>query len=504
MPWLGKGRSDVPSTWAAALEQLLEAMNSAHQVAEFVLTGQPANALKNAANGFRWLGSGIPWYSPAAQQAMATLYAGFGDVDAAVLRRWGRVLDAAPRAGLGLGGVGGCNWPELMLQQAAVGAPSGPLPFTFADLTRIAEEDGTPAVEAEEDGTPAVELVRMAFTLAPYSRYGGHADNARTCLSRLPGFADAVVAHRDVAASALVSGSVEERVAAVSLLGMLGDTVLSALAGPLVEAATSTSTQVRDAARPVLARIDGAAVDPLRAMAADGTPERRAHALDLLAARPDQRAWACQTAAADRAASVQALRARWDAADAPVEEELLPELPPLPSWSLPAADAERIADQVCQTIRRVIESRNRVHEAFFRRQHPNHPYHGLPEPPRILAANLAGLLAADQPVRVDARVEGFPQLSYDIHREAIGVIQRHGYTAATALQLMAAFGWFSQHGAGYGLWASVIEEIHARTGHPDLLTVPIAGNDDAIRRWNPRNSSVRWLPRNAYSSGSSR
>ena len=124
MPWLGKGRSDVPSTWAAALEQLLEAMNSAHQVAEFVLTGQPANALKNAANGFRWLGSGIPWYSPAAQQAMATLYAGFGDVDAAVLRRWGRVLDAAPRAGLGLGGVGGCNWPELMLQQAAVGAPS--------------------------------------------------------------------------------------------------------------------------------------------------------------------------------------------------------------------------------------------------------------------------------------------------------------------------------------------------------------------------------------------
>ena len=41
MPWFGKGRSDVPSAWAAALGQLLEAMDPTHKVAEFVLTGQP-------------------------------------------------------------------------------------------------------------------------------------------------------------------------------------------------------------------------------------------------------------------------------------------------------------------------------------------------------------------------------------------------------------------------------------------------------------------------------
>jgi hypothetical protein len=485
MPWFGRGRSDVPSAWAAALKQLLEAMDPTHKVAEFVLTGQPAEALKNAMNGRQWLHGGIHWPSPAAQRAIATLYAGFGDVDAAVLRRWGRVLDAGPRAGLGLGDVGGCHWPELMLRQAAAGAPSGPLPFTFADLERI----------AAEDGTPAAELVRMAFTLAPYSRYAGHAASARECLSRLPGFADAVVAHRNVAASALVSGSVDERVAAADLLGMLGDTVLGALAGPLVEAATATSVQVRDAARPVLARVDGAAVGPLRAMATDGTPERRAHALDLLAARPDQRAWARQTAAADRAASVQALRARWDAADAPVEiaeEELPPELPPLPSWSLPAADAERIANQVYEATRQGIESHNRTQEAHLHRTHPNHPFSGFPKPPRGLAAQLAGLLAADRPVRVGDKLEGLRQ-PWILSSQITGVIRQHGYSATTAIQLVAASGWLDEARRVWP-WAEVIDEVHARTGGPDLLMVQrmldAAGADGRALVWS--SYSAKW------------
>jgi len=481
MPWFEKDRSDVPSAWAAALEQLLEAMDPTHKVTEFVLTGQPAEALKNARNSNQWAHGSIVWHVPAAQQAraMGTLYAGFGDVDAAVLRRWGRVLDTAPRAGLGLGDIGGWHWPELMLQQAAAGAPSGPLPFTFADLARI----------AEEDGTPAAELVRMAFTVAPYSRYGGHADSARRYLSRLPGFADAVVAHRNVAGSRLVSGSVDERVAAAKLLGMLGDAVLGALAGPLVEAATSTSAQVRDAARAVLARVDGAAVDPLRAMATDGTPERRAHALDLLAARPDQHAWARQTAAADRAASVQALRARWDAADAPVEideSELLPELPPLPSWSLPAADAERIANQVYEAIRRGIESHNSTQEAHLHRHHPNHPFRELPEPPRSFVAELAGLLAADRPVRVGTSLDGIPSLPRRVHDQLADVIREHGYAPSTAVQLMVAFQWFGQRG-GYGPWAEVIDEVHARSGGLDLLTVQrmldAAGADGRAFLW---------------------
>src|SRR5690242_12322350 len=229
MPWFGKGRSDALSAWGATLEQVLEGVDPTRQIAGFVLTGQPAGALKTITGG-HWgmvnFGRRNTRFSDAAEKAMATLYAGFGDVDAAVLRRWGRVLDAAwgtPGWGLELGDVGGCHWPELMLRQAAAGARSAPLPITFAHLERI----------AAEDGTPAADLVRMAFALPPYSRYQDQA--VRGELARLPGFADAVAAHHYVAAAVLVSGSVDERVAAASLLGMLGDTVLDVLSRPLAD-----------------------------------------------------------------------------------------------------------------------------------------------------------------------------------------------------------------------------------------------------------------------------
>src|SRR6185437_16098894 len=362
MPWFGKGRSEVPSTWVAALDQVLEGVDPARQIAGFVLTGQPAGALKTITGGHWGIvnhGRRNTRFNDATEKAMATLYARFGDVDVTVLRRWGRVLDAAwgtPGWGLELGDVGGCHWPELMLRQAAASAPAAPLPITFADLRRI----------AAADGTPAADLVRMAFTLAPYSRY--QEKTTRGCLSRLPGFADAVAAHRDVVASVLVSGSVDERVAAASLLGMLGDTVLDALSEPLAEAATSTSTQVRDAVRLLIARMGDSAIDPLRRLATDGKPERRARALELLAARPDQRAWAIEIAGDDRAASVRALTARWEQADQTTEtgDEVLPELPPLPSWSLAAADAVQIASQVFEAVGRGIEAENRRTEEFWR------------------------------------------------------------------------------------------------------------------------------------------
>jgi hypothetical protein len=485
MPWFGKGRSDVPGAWAAALEQVLAAAGASRQVAEFVLTGRHVEALKTLKSGHPGVQHLGRWNSNAAKRAMATLYAGFGDVDAAVLRRWGMVLDTAWGThgwGLTLGNLAGCHWPELMLQQAAAGDPSAPLPFTFADLERIAAEDGTP---------PAA-LVRMAFTLAPYSRYQSRI--ARGYLPRLPGFADAVAAHRDVAASTLASGSVDERVAAATLLGLLGETVLGPLAGPLAEAATSTSVKVRDAARPVIARIDGAAAERLRKLATDGEPERRAYALELLAARPDQRAWAIQTAGADRAASVRALSARWEAADtaAPTGEESLPEPPPLPSWSLAGPDAERVAAKVFEAVRRGVGSHNRS-MAAHRQRHPHHQqFREVAEPPRSTVGRLARLLAADGPARVDDKLDGFPG-PLPIASKIADEIQKQGYSAATAIQVMAALGWFDLPQHIFRRWAEVIDGVHARTGGPDLLTVQrmfdAVGADGRALVWSAYSAS---------------
>ena len=116
MPWFGKSRSDVPSAWAAALEQVLKVADPTRKVAEFVLTGQHVEALKTVKSGHPWVQGIGRQNNGAAKKAVATLYAGFGDVDAAVLRRWGKVLDASLGAqlwGLTLGDVAGCHWPHV-------------------------------------------------------------------------------------------------------------------------------------------------------------------------------------------------------------------------------------------------------------------------------------------------------------------------------------------------------------------------------------------------------
>ena len=55
MPWMTKGRGDVTRAWAAALEQVLEAVDPTGQVAGFVLTGQDAQALTAIKGGNLWV-----------------------------------------------------------------------------------------------------------------------------------------------------------------------------------------------------------------------------------------------------------------------------------------------------------------------------------------------------------------------------------------------------------------------------------------------------------------
>jgi hypothetical protein len=80
-----------PRAWADALEQVLEAVDPTRQVAKFVLTGQHGEALNLVKSGHLWVHQAGRRNSDAAKKATAKLYAGFGDVDATVLRRWGRV-----------------------------------------------------------------------------------------------------------------------------------------------------------------------------------------------------------------------------------------------------------------------------------------------------------------------------------------------------------------------------------------------------------------------------
>src|SRR5215469_12229324 len=59
MSWFGKGRSDVPRTWVAALEQVLQAVDPTGQLADFVLTGRHAGALKTLKGGRPYRGQSM-------------------------------------------------------------------------------------------------------------------------------------------------------------------------------------------------------------------------------------------------------------------------------------------------------------------------------------------------------------------------------------------------------------------------------------------------------------
>jgi hypothetical protein len=429
---------------------------------DYVLTGRQAGSLATLSGHGAWHHPLQPQHPDIA--SLRVLYERMAEVDPAVLRRWGRVLDAAwgsGQWGLALGDVAGCHWPEFMISQAAAltRAPA-PLLLTFEDLERV----------AAEDGAGAADLVHAAFTIPPYGRY--QSNSARDQLSRMPGFAQAVVAHRAVVAPALTSGSAEDRVAAISVVGALDDTVLAAYAETLADAATTTSTQVRDTARPLLARLEGAVVEPLRALATDAKPGQRAEALDLLAGHPGQREWAVTTASADRAASVRALTARWEAAEASAHEveQVLPDLPPMPSWSLPSGEADRVATEVLDVVSEGIRRHNRSIRGQ-RQRYPNlRQLSEVPEPPRRAAGDLARMLAAEGSPRLTDKLDGIAGTLH-IADDITGLVQREGYSPTTAIKVMVALGWLDQPQHGYRRWADLIEAVHARTGEPDLLTL---------------------------------
>ncbi|SEE93939.1 DUF4132 domain-containing protein [Jiangella alba] len=456
-----KGRRASGSrTFAEALEAVFGRDQDGKARVSYVLTGSPITALTGAGNG------GRATYLDRRRRPFGELYANVVDVDAAVLRRYGRILDAVRGGaswGLSMGQVGGGNWFELMLTQADdAAAPNAPLPITFADLARAAAVDGA---------DPA-DLIRATLELPQYARY---APNPAKMLARLPGYAEALVEHRTLASAILTTGSVDSRVRVAQVIGAaLSAAQLEAFTEPLAEAATASSTQVREAARGVLARVPDAAVAPLRRLAVEAKPDQRGHAIDLLAAMPEQLGWALETARADRAATVRAVGARWEAAEsAPAEGQLeLPEPEELQSWGLPRAEADALATQVTEAITAAVGRHNdqiRVHRQSLQ-THPR--FRGAKElsPPSSADTKaLARFLAASAPpsVQDDAVVEVLGghvvQPVFEIARDRLD--------AVTAVKLLAGLHLLVANDALDSRALDALEGVHARTGGPDLLTL---------------------------------
>lgn len=497
MSWLGLGRrrpatDELPApAWQKALSAAVVNLPGADAIADYVLTGRdpaPLAALTSA-NGIRY----VEWYPDCRSgkvdsAALRRLYAGFDDLDATVLRRWGQVLGAlSPSSGWGapFSPVPGAEWVDVVLTHVIAATPdSEHLPLSFPAIARAVAVDGV--------GTR--DLVTAITTGRPDSRFSRR--HTVATISRLPGLADALHEHTDVVVAVLTSGDVEARLATLALVDTtLDDDRLALITPALARAAASTSTQVRERAEPVLARVPGATA-ALRTIAVEGDPGSRGNALALLARLPDQRAWARETALADRAASVRRLADRWDDSAPDTDDELtLPPLVPV-AWAVPRDAAAAVAHRFATTLSTRVAEHNRRIAGLD----PNIRWGLGPYPPLRpeLESALLELLVADAPPTSPPHLGVDNWLARTLLRE---LCEQEAPDAATVLKLATAID-LDDPRPGRDVTIGVLEWLHARDGVPDLRTAAAAldatGADGFALVWasyarrNGRRLGRRW------------
>ncbi|UZN04247.1 DUF4132 domain-containing protein [Cellulomonas sp. S1-8] len=464
----GRRRPDAdgtaPGTWVRDLRSVVSALPDARGVADYVLTGGdpgPVTALTRPPGvpHEAWVPNPYRTDGPVDLAALRSLYAGFAGVDAAVLRRWAHVLDAlrAPMPGWRstVAPLAGEQWHDLVLMHVVAVTPgTEPLPVTFAALARVAAVDAT---------TPR-DLVTALLSPTEPARYFHRYDAVH--VGRLPGLGDVLVEHHDLVAAALTTREVDTRVVLLEIVdSALTDDRLASVVDVLADLATISNARLRERAEPMLARAPGAA-GALRTVAVEGSPGSRARALELLAQQPDQREWARGTALADRAASVQDLVVRWDAA-ATLADLTQDDVHPGPLaaivWAVPPESAQACARRLVDDLTEVIAHQNHV-----RRSNPR--YGGTPLqtlPTERTYHDLVALLVADSPPSPDPVVAAWHGTATD----ALQGMARDGLLdAASAVKLAAALDLITP-GYGRGTCDTTFHLVHALTGGPDLRTL---------------------------------
>lgn len=333
------------------------------RLAAYVLTGESAGCLTElAAHPYasallHHASSHDPSRSPVQRQ----LYLSMPKAPVEVAVRWAQVLESRVHWPDELTDLDGHHEVEALLHSMgqSLGVSTAPAqerldPTTGHDwLEELLSFIGLP---------PAIVVVR-AFSTPPRRLYGYQF--VRPLLRAMPGYEAALARHQAPLRSALVTGDVDGRLTALGMLQGVSPQTLALFADELSELASGTSAKVREAAAPLVAACGPAASEPLRALATAGKPDQRLQALRLLwsgANDEEERDWARRTAAADRAASVQALVTEWDNAPGPLDQTTLPDLQPAPTidWSVGRSrETSAWLDRVRELTNEGIEEHNR-------------------------------------------------------------------------------------------------------------------------------------------------
>ncbi|MBI5256588.1 MAG: DUF4132 domain-containing protein [Burkholderiales bacterium] len=316
----------VPEAWAQRLEQLLEPLDHvdggkgrkglARDILGFVLQGEPMAVLNEVAQrpevAERFLLTGSHYRHGV--HDLSGVFEHLATVPTSAALRWARVLDASVKQQASKCVIQlphSIHWPEVLLLASAECSlevwSSGqmkPRGLTSQKIEDLLAEDG---------------LDPSAFIVACFATPvdGGFLTSRRLLmLTELADYPQALGRHVEAIRPHLSSASVAQRLHALTMLSPATPATLRQLAPQLCELATANSKHVRAQAELALQQTTDTASQPLRDLALNGKPEQRLHALRLLhrlGSTQDDASFARTTAAADKAPSVQALIAEWEA-----------------------------------------------------------------------------------------------------------------------------------------------------------------------------------------------
>lgn len=319
--------ANVPQNWNEQLEALLSRINGLPEgtvraglvgdMVSYVLTGAPQAVLQevgqnsNVAEQLNVVG-----YSDEREHAVVLrFYDAFDTLPVEVALRWARLLEACVvwnNSRLFLKLPGEAHWPEVLLMHTTghglnVWSPRRPHSAALS----------APTIEKLliEAGIAPAALLVASFSEA--SLVGYYAYQRHLLITDLKDYG--MWLDREVESIRhLLDGSVAHRLHCLSMLERAEVSTLRSLLPELMAMVASSSKQVRSAADVVIRRVGLPACAALLDFACRGKPEQRLHALRLMYTiaceqedAPSQQL-ARDTAAADKAASVNALLAEWD------------------------------------------------------------------------------------------------------------------------------------------------------------------------------------------------
>ncbi|UXI66976.1 DUF4132 domain-containing protein [Tahibacter amnicola] len=296
---------------------------SLDEIAQYVAIGEPSNLPARLAGDAALTECLLarPHYTGSQRSLFEPLYENAAAIAPAAFARWGKLVEAAITDkrtwASALPVPAGARWAEailfhLMRDWARNWAQCVPVSrrFTAQILEKALAADGH---------DPATLLVAAMATPLGHHHYTAHRSSS---VGALIDFGDALQRYAEQVRPHLLPSDVAQRVHLLELLSPLKAEYLKPFAAAIAELASASSKQVNSLAQPLAWRVLDEALPTLKDIARTGKPEQRLQALQFLddigRRRNDDalRAFARDTARADKAGSVQELYQQWEARDA--------------------------------------------------------------------------------------------------------------------------------------------------------------------------------------------